>query len=192
MIAGIEGVLSGRGADFALVNVGGVHYKATVSPQTLAALGAEGSPVRLATYLYVREDALQLFGFRSHEEQELFENLLQVSGIGPKGALGLVGAMGPAALREAIAAGNVDALKRAPGIGTKTAQRLVLELRGKLAPGVVPVGPAGSPEADLADALAALGYSPPEVAGAVTYLKGVDLPLEERLRRALRYFASSR
>jgi len=189
VIAGLEGVIVRRGGDYVVVNVGGVHYRASVSTQTLAGLGAEGAQVQLSTYLHVREDALQLYGFRSAEEQELFEQFLNVSGIGPKSALALAGAMPADALRQAIQAGNVDLLKRVPGIGIKTAQRLVLELKGKLAPGIVALGPAGSPEAELADALAGLGYSAGEIAAAVSYLRGVDLPLEERLRRALRYFA---
>lgn len=187
MIAGLEGRIVRRGADYVVIDVGGVHYKAQVAPQTLAAL--EGERVQLATYTYVREDALQLYGFASVEDEELFEQVLNVSGIGPKGALALVGSMGAAVLRQAIQAGNVDLLKRAPGIGAKTAQRLILELKGKLAPGIAEIAPTGSPEAELADALDALGYSPTETASAVSYLKGMDLPLEERLRRALRFFA---
>ena len=189
MIAGLEGVIVRRGAEYVVVNVGGVHYKASVSPQTLGALAADGERVVLSTYLYVREDALQLYGFASAEEQELFEQMLNVSGIGPKGALALAGSMSPAALRQAIQAGNVDVLKRVPGIGAKTAQRLILELKGKLAPGIVEIAPQGSPEAELAEALAGLGYSAAETASAVSYLRGIDLPLEERLRRALRFFA---
>src|SRR5689334_20194800 len=130
MIAGLEGTVVRREADYVILNVGGVHYKAAVSAQTLA--GLEGPRVQLATYLYVREDALQLYGFASLEEEELFEQVLNVSGIGPKSALALVGSMAPEALRQAIQAGNVDALKRVPGIGAKTAQRLILELKGKL------------------------------------------------------------
>jgi Holliday junction DNA helicase RuvA len=187
MIAGIEGEVVRRGMDYVIVNVGGVHYRAAVSPQTLA--GLEGPHVRLATYLHVREDVLQLYGFASFEEEELFEQILNVSGIGPKGALALVGAMPPDGLRQAIQAGNVDALKRVPGIGAKTAQRLILELKGKLPAGLVDIAVPGSPEADLADALGGLGYSASETAAAVTYLRGLDLPLEERLRRALRFFA---
>jgi Holliday junction DNA helicase RuvA len=189
VIAGLEGVVARKGIDYAVVNVGGVHYKVQVSTETLAALGAEGARVTVSTYLYVREDALQLFGFRSDDEEQLFEQLLNVSGIGPKSALALVGTMGAAGLQQAITAGNVDVLKRVPGIGVKTAQRLILELRGKLVGGVGPAPPAGSPEADLAEALSGLGYTPAEVSAATEYLKGVDLPLEERLRRALRYFA---
>ncbi|MGH2365450.1 MAG: Holliday junction branch migration protein RuvA [Chloroflexota bacterium] len=189
MIAGIEGTVVRRGTDFLVVRAGGLHYKVSVSPQTLAAVGVVGSAVELCTYLQVREDLLQLFGFATADEQDLFEQLLNVSGIGPKGALGLVGFLPPAALRQAIQAGDVERLRRAPGIGAKTAQRLVLELRGKLAPGVAGVAPAGSPAAALADALSALGSSPAEVEAAVTYLKGVDLPLEELLRRALTFLA---
>ncbi len=187
MIAGLSGSLVRRGADYAVVNVNGVHYRVLVSAQTAA--GLEGERVELTTFLHVREDLLQLYGFGSVEEQELFEQVLQVSGIGPKGALALVGSMAPAALRQAIQAGNVDMLKRVPGIGAKTAQRLILELKGKLAPGVAEIAPRGSPEAELAEALSALGYSPSETASAVGYLRGLDLPLEERLRRALRFFA---
>jgi holliday junction DNA helicase RuvA len=187
VIAGLEGTIVRRGADYVIVNVGGVHYRAAVAPQTLA--GLEGPQVQLATYLHVREDALQLFGFGSLEEEELFEQVLNVSGIGPKGALALVGSMAPDALRQAIQAGNVDTLKRVPGIGAKTAQRLILELKGKLPAGMTDIAPAGSPEAELAEALAGLGYSASETAAAASYLRGLDLPLEERLRRALRFFA---
>src|SRR5258708_7728284 len=100
MIAGLEGNVVRRGMDYVVLNVSGVHYKAMVSPQTLS--GLEGERVQLATYLYVREDALQLYGFGSMEEEELFEQVLNVSGIGPKGALALVGAMPPPTLRQAI------------------------------------------------------------------------------------------
>jgi Holliday junction DNA helicase RuvA len=187
MIAGVSGTVVRRGVDYVVVDVHGLHYKVTVSPQMLASF--EGEHVELCTYLHVREDALQLFGFVSPDEQDLFEQVLNVSGIGPKGALALVGSMAPETLRQAIQAGNVDLLKRVPGIGAKTAQRLILELKGKLAPGVAEIAPAGSPEAELAEALSALGYSPAEMASAVGYLRGLDLPLEERLRRALRFFA---
>jgi holliday junction DNA helicase RuvA len=189
MIAGLSGTVLRRGVDHLIVNVGGVHYRASVSPQTLSTVGPEGSAVELCTYLYVREDALQLFGFVSSEEQDLFEQILNVSGIGPKGALALVGSMPAAALRQAIQAGDVDRLKRAPGVGAKTAQRLVLELRGKLAPGVAGVAPSGSPEAELAEALGALGSTPAEIELAVNYLRGIELPVEERLRRALQFLA---
>lgn len=171
-----------------VIDVSGVHYKVSVSPQTLSAIGVEGERVQLSTFMYVREDILQLYGFRSAEEQDLFERTLSVSGIGPKNALALVGSLGAEALRQAIANADVDLLKRVPGIGLKTAQRLVLELKGKLVPGIADIAPAGSPEGELADALAGLGYSASEVTSAVNYLKGAEMPLEERLRRALRFF----
>jgi Holliday junction DNA helicase RuvA len=114
--------------------------------------------------------------------------MLTVGGIGPKNALALVGALGADGLRQAIANADVDFLKRVPGIGLKTAQRIVLELKGKLVPGIADIAPAGSPEGELADALSGLGYSASEVASAVTYLKGVEMPLEDRLRSALRFF----
>ena len=189
MIAGLSGTLVRRGTDYVVLDVQGVHYRASVSPRTLASVGAEGQRVQLSTFLHVREDILQLYGFCSSEEQELFEQFLNVSGIGPKGALALAGSMSPAQLRQTIQAGNVDVLKRLPGIGVKTAQRLVLELKGKLAQDIAEIAPSGSPEAELASALSGLGYSGSEVAAAVNYLKGLELPLEERLRRALRYFA---
>ncbi len=177
-----------RGAGYVVIDVSGVHYKVSVSPQTLSAISAEGEQVQLSTFMYVREDILQLFGFRSAEEQDLFERMLTVGGIGPKNALALVGALGAAGLRQAIANADVDLLKRVPGIGLKAAQRIVLELKGKLVPGMADIAPAGSPEGELADALAGLGYSAAEVARAVNYLKGLEMPLEQRLRRALQFF----
>ncbi len=120
-----------RGAGYVVIDVSGVHYKVSVSPQTLSAISAEGEQVQLSTFMYVREDILQLFGFRSAEEQDLFERMLTVGGIGPKNALALVGALGAAGLRQAIANADVGLLKRVPGIGLKTAQRIVLELKGK-------------------------------------------------------------
>jgi Holliday junction DNA helicase RuvA len=188
VIAGLTGRVVRRSAGYVVIDVSGVHYKVSVSPQTLSAIAADGEQVQLSTFMYVREDVLQLYGFRSAEEQDLFERMLTVGGIGPKNALALVGALGADGLRQAIANADVDFLKRVPGIGLKTAQRIVLELKGKLVPGIADIAPAGSPEGELADALSGLGYSASEVASAVNYLKGVERPLEDRLRSALRFF----
>jgi len=188
VIAGLTGQVVRCGAGYVVIDVSGVHYKVSVSPQTLGAIAADGEQVQLSTFMYVREDVLQLYGFRFAEEQDLFERILTVGGIGPKNALALVGALGADGLRQAIANADVDFLKRVPGIGLKTAQRIVLELKGKLVPGIADIAPAGSPEGELADALSGLGYSASEVASAVNYLKGVEMPLEDRLRSALRFF----
>jgi Holliday junction DNA helicase RuvA len=171
--------------DGLVLDVGGVGYLLATTPS--AARKASGADeVVLETYLHVREDALQLFGFADSEERELFSHLLSVSGVGPKVALAIVSGSRPAELRRAIALEDTARFEAIPGIGRKTAQRVVLELREKLAAGV-DVAPAGAAPTDLVarDALVELGYSLVEAEKA---LAEVDpgLPAEERVRLALR------
>jgi len=133
MIAHVAGELAAIAEDFVVVSVGGIGYKIFVPTITKAQLPSIGEPVKLFTYLYVREDALTLYGFSDAGQQEIFELLLGVSGIGPKVALGILSAMAPDALAQAVVAEDHRALHRIPGIGAKTAQRLVLELKEKMA-----------------------------------------------------------
>jgi Holliday junction DNA helicase RuvA len=185
VIARLRGRPVARRADGLVLDVGGVGYLVQATPTALRA-AADGEEVTLETYLHVREDALQLYGFADGEERELFEHLLSVSGVGPKVALAIVSGSRPAELRRAIALEDTARFEAIPGIGRKTAQRVVLELKEKLASSAaVPAGGGSAPELVARDALVELGYSLVEAERA---LADVDRELspEERVRLALR------
>ena len=185
MISRLRGAPVGRSPDGLVLDVGGVGYLVASTPSALAR--ADGArEVTLETYLHVREDALQLYGFADPAERELFVSLLGVSGIGPKVALAVVSSSAPADLRRAIALGDAARFQAIPGIGKKTAERIVLELKGSLAEVFEHKGDApASAELVARDALVELGYS---IVEAERVLAGVDpkLPAEERVREALR------
>ncbi len=191
MIAGIRGTLEAVGVDWAVIDVSGVSYRVFAPTSTLNRLPSIGQGVRLLTHLYLREDQVSLYGFLSAEELAMFEQLLGVSGVGPKLALTMLSAASAANLRQAIASENVENLTAIPGIGRKLAGRLILELRGKLTTpdGVKP--PTERPvDADVAEALIGLGYSPVDAQAAIKSLPtGRSLDLEERIRLALQFFA---
>ena len=179
MITRLRGTVVARTAAGLVVEVGGVGYLVAATPRVAARVGEETA---VETYLHVREDALQLYGFATAEERELFELLLGVSGIGPKVALAIVSGSPPAELRRAIARDDLARFEAIPGIGRKTAQRVVMELKDKLA-GPALAGPVG--EGTLArDALVELGFS---VVDAERALADVDdtLPVAEQVRSAL-------
>lgn len=187
MIATLEGVLQHRGCDSVIVNVGGVGLQVYASHSTLNQMGTVGANVFLHIHLHLREDHAALYGFASGEELALFKNLVSVSGIGPKVALGLLSALSPEQLVMAIASDNADLICQAPGIGKKTAARLIVELRSKLekewSEVVSPLAPGG---ADVIAALTGLGYSLTEATRAVSGLSGTEeLSLEEKIRLAL-------
>lgn len=191
MIATLHGKLQARTDDALIVNVGGVGFRVRVSSGTLAQLDAVGSEVRLFTHLRVREDEMSLYGFATEDELRLFETLLTVSGIGPKVALGILAAASADTLRVAIAQGNLDVLTALPGIGKKTAQRLVLELKGKLdVSGLGEVSELTPVDKDVLDALINLGYSAAEAARAARAVPPTTRTLEERLRVALQVLGS--
>jgi holliday junction DNA helicase RuvA len=182
LIARLRGKPVASRPDGLVLDVGGVGY--LVSPTQSAVRKAEaGGEIELETYLHVREDVLQLYGFAEAGERELFEHLLSVNGVGPKVALAIVSGSAPDELRRAIALEDTARFEAIPGIGKKTAQRVVLELKeklGDLAPAAV-----RKTHVTARDALVELGYS---VAEAEQVLAEVDpeLPVEERVRRALR------
>jgi holliday junction DNA helicase RuvA len=180
VIARLRGTVAARTAAGLVVDVGGVGYLVAATPRVAARMGEE---VTVETYLHVREDALQLYGFASAEERELFELLLGVSGVGPKVALAIVSGSPPAELRRAIVREDTARFEAIPGIGRKTAQRVVLELREKLA--VPSEAPMPADAVTARDALVELGWSPLDAESA---LAGVDpaLPVEEQIRLALR------
>ncbi len=134
MIAGLRGRLEGKVPDALLIDVGGVIYRVGTSATTLRDIGDVGDDVKLKTHLFVREDQLTLYGFATDDELRLFETLIGVSGVGPRLACAILSHMETERLHEAIAAENADYLATVPGVGKKTAARLILELRGKLAP----------------------------------------------------------
>src|SRR3990172_1306294 len=132
MIAHLTGKLINKKANKALVDVAGVGYEVTIPVSTFYELGEVGSEVRLHVYTHVREDTLALYGFRTEREKTLFEKFLSVSGVGPKMAIAILSGLEPQDLIPALRSGNVALLTHIPGVGRKTAERLVLELREKL------------------------------------------------------------
>ena len=173
MIGSISGTLVETHPDGALVDVNGVGYRVLAPASVLARLPGAGEKVRLHTHLHVREDALTLFGFLSAEERDVFEVLISVNGIGPKGGLAVLSVYAPDALRRAILGEDLDALTLIPGVGKKTASRMILELREKLGAGeadLVPVvGSAAVREAlgEVRAALLQLGYTTTEAREAI-------------------------
>ena len=179
MISRLRGTVAARTAAGLVLDVGGVGYLLAATPRVTARVGEEAT---VDTYLVVREDALQLYGFASTDERELFELLLGVSGVGPKVALAIVSGSTPVELRRAIARDDTARFEAIPGVGRKTAQRVIMELKEK----------AISADAEMAsgrivarDALVELGWS---VLDAERALSEVDesLPIEEQLRAALK------
>ncbi|HEX5068589.1 MAG TPA: Holliday junction branch migration protein RuvA [Vicinamibacterales bacterium] len=164
MIAHLSGTLREKQLQRLTIDVGGVGYDVLVPLSTMYAIGEAGSAVQLRIHTHVREDALQLFGFASALEQTLFERLISVSGIGPKVALSVLSGIEPSELTRAIRSSDVARLTRIPGVGKKTAERVVLELKDRL-PQQAAAGPAAVPEAgddvrtDLLSALVNLGYN---------------------------------
>lgn len=197
MIASIRGTLLFIGVDHAVVETGGVGFQVFAPRNVLGNLGELGSEVRFYTHLHIREDLLALYGFASTDQRHLFETLLGVSGIGPKVALSLLSSAPSDELRTTIAGGDTARLARVPGIGKKTAERLVLELRGKLeVKGGLPLAGATpavqAANAELAEMLVGLGFSAAEANAAIGSLPADAPPtVEDRLRLALRYFGGA-
>lgn len=187
MIAQLTGRILSRSATSCVLETGGVGFRLWMSTNSISRLPADGDEVMVFTHLHVREDELSLFGFESLEEQELFEKLITVSGIGPKVALSALSALSPRDLVSAIAREDDALVATVPGIGKKTAQRLIIELKDKVGAGEL--GPRSgartTASAEATDALGSMGFSPAEVAVA---LKGYEGPDEAQslLRYALK------
>ena len=189
-IARLRGEVVARTVDAVVLDVAGVGYRAFV-PGPTAGDAEIGSTLTLHTHLQIRDDGASLFGFGHPHELSLFELLIGVSGVGPRSALALLSTMTADELRLAIAGGAAEPLRRVPGIGVKTAGRIILELQSKIDIGGVTEDATGSlPADDLAQALRGLGYTQQEVAEGIAATRGTVRSTEERLRDILVYFAS--
>ena len=183
MIGRVTGRLAAKSPPQVLVDVAGIAYEIDVPMSTLYALPATGEAVTLFTHLVVREDAHSLYGFYTQEERSAFRQLIRISGVGARTALSVLSGMSVADLAQAVALQDGARLVKVPGIGKKTAERLLLELKGKL---VEATGePSARGGADVVNALVALGYSEKEAAAAAKDLAH-DLPVAEAIRAALK------
>ena len=193
MIVALEGILEHVASDSAIVKVGPVSLQVYVPGSTLMKMGHIGDDVYLHTHLHWKEDSVALYGFSSAEDLKLFQYLISVSGIGPKVALSVLSNMNTEQVVSAIMSGDGDLISHVPGIGKKTAARIVLELKGKLEKDwkdlIVPV--AGQSNAEVVEVLTGLGYSLREATQAVSALPDTkDMALEEKVRLALKQLAS--
>lgn len=190
----ISGKLAKTGSSYAVIDNGGIGYLLSVSVNTLRHIEGE-TEVKLFSYLSVREDAQELFGFYSEEELFSFKQLISVSGIGPKAALAILSVLTPAELASAVGAGDTKAICAAQGVGKRTAERVVLELKDKLAVGVVSdssvsnvsfAGAASSNAAEAVNALVVLGYSRQEAMQAVGGFDTAGMEIDDIIKAALK------
>ena len=190
MIVGVRGILAAVGPDWVHIQVGGVSLQVFVPSTAIGELGSIGDAVSLHTQLRMQNEQPVLYGFNTQNSLELFGMLNSVSGIGPRLSLALLSSLGVARIYEAISAEDVAALSDAPGVGRRTAGRIVLELKGKLADHQLESVPSQSgDDGDVVAALTALGYSPSEARQAVNNLdRSSELTVDERIRLALQQF----
>lgn len=193
MIGRISGILAAKNPPQVMVDAGGVGYEIDVPMSTFYNLPATGEKVVLLTHLVVREDAHILFGFGTEDERAAFRKLIRISGVGARTALSVLSGLSVGDLAHAVATQDTGRLTKVPGIGKKTAERLLLELKGKLAdvlPGAGGGDAPASASADVLNALMALGYSDKEARLATRALPA-DLPVAEGIRAALKALAKS-
>ncbi len=191
MITFLTGRLAEKGLNHAVLDVHGVGFRMAMSTSSLSALPAEGDEVTVHTHLHVREDELSLFGFENAEEKSLFAKLITVSGVGPKVALAALSSFTPDALVAAIVTEDVALVSSIPGVGKKTSQRIILELKDKLGvPDDLAIGgrgvPAQAAAAQAREALVSMGFSSAEAATALKGYEGVADDAQAMLRHALK------
>lgn len=197
MISYIKGILADKAADHAVVECGGVGFKIYSSYNSLMDTKCvKGSEVVFRTHMYIKEGIMDLYGFMTAEELELFELLISVTGVGAKGALAVLSSMSPSKLSLTIATGDANAIKKAPGIGPKTAQRIILELKDKIKnesfiadpkdafSEIVPI--TSNEREEAVNALVALGYSGYEAKNAVSKIPADITDVEEIIKQALK------
>jgi holliday junction DNA helicase RuvA len=192
VIGFLKGRLASKHPPALTVDVGGVGYELEAPMSTFYKLPASGESVTLFTHLVVREDAHMLYGFATENERRLFRGLLKISGVGPKLALGILSGVGVEDFLRIVEAEDLVMLTRIPGIGRKTAERVIIEMRDSVKkfydaaamPGTG--GPVATSQSEAFGALVALGYKPPEVARLLKSVEAPDLTTEELIRRALK------
>jgi len=185
----LTGSLATKRSDGVVVDVGGIGYRVGMTPRGIAVLPGSGADVVIHTHLYVREDQMALYGFDTADERDLFQILLGASGVGPKLALAILATLPPNQLQHVVLAEDADALTAVPGIGKKTAQKLILDLRSRLDLPDAELAPS-SPIAEVREALEGLGYQPAEVREALSGIQEGD-SVEAMLKGALRRLGRS-
>ncbi len=202
MISYVRGPLAEKFEDSVVVEAGGIGYRIFVPTSVLEALPKTGENVKIYTYFSVREDAMNLYGFLSRQDMEMFRQLIGVNGVGPKSALGILSALSPDALRLAVISGDAKAISKAPGVGSKTAQRIILDLRDKVkaedildglpepVSGHTEISAVGEIGKEAIEALTALGYSASEASGVVKKVTITEsMTAEDVLKAALKHLA---
>lgn len=195
MISYIKGNLEVKNIDNVVIDVGGIGYKIFMSGSSIERLGEIGTTVKVHTYMRVREDDISLYGFCTNEELRMFEQLLGVSGVGAKSALTILSNISPSSFALAIISGDVNALKSLPGIGAKSAQRMILELKDKMKTQdaieteFVPVKTIDKKDKtrDAVEALQVLGYARKDIDLAISNIDTKDLSVEEIIKQGLKY-----
>ena len=189
MIDRLSGALVVKRGDLVVVDVGGVGYRVGMTPRTIAELPGIGQDIVVHTHLYVREDQMALYGFDGSDERDLFQLLLGASGVGPKLALAILATLPPNQLQHAVLSEDAGALTAVPGVGKKTAQKLILDLRSRLDLPEAELAPS-SPISQVREALEGLGYQPSEIRDALSGLEEGDT-VEAMLRTALQRLGGS-
>jgi Holliday junction DNA helicase RuvA len=189
VIAGLRGVLEATGPDWVHLQVGGITFQIFVPATAINELGAPGSQVHLYTHLRIRDELPLLYGFPTQAALQLFLLLMGISGVGPRLSLALLSSLGVARLHQAIENGDLAALDTVPGVGRRTASRVVLELKGKLELAQETAAPGqANNDSEVIEALTALGYSATEARRAVNNLdRSPELTVEDRIRLALQH-----
>ena len=195
MISYIKGRLEAKNLDNVIIEVGGIGYKIFMSANSMDRLGETGTEVKVHTYMRVREDDISLYGFCTNEELKMFEQLLGVSGVGAKSALSILANISPPSFALAIITGDLNTLKSLPGIGAKSAQRMILELKDKMKtqeaiePEFIPVQNTvkNDKAKDAIEALQVLGYSRRDIDLAISKIDTNELSVEDIIKQGLKY-----
>lgn len=195
MISYIKGNLEAKNLDNVVIDVGGIGYKIFMSINSIERIGEIGTIVKVHTYMRVREDDISLYGFCTNEELRMFEQLIGVSGVGAKSALTILSNISPSSFALAIISGDVNTLKSLPGIGAKSAQRMILELKDKMKTQdaieteIMPIKTvvANDKARDAVEALQVLGYARKDIDLAISNIDTKDLSVEEIIKQGLKY-----